>query len=248
MVVNLDSVRLAAARFHGAKPFPHAVIDDFFDARVAAALAVEFGGGVDEWHSYDSPLEVKRTCNDWNRFGQITYQTVHWLNAVFVEELKRMLFIHDLACDPGLNGGGWHAHGRGGKLNVHQDYDCHPKLHRMQRRLNLIVYLNPRWQPEWGGELGLYASPSELVHAVTPRFNRAVLFDTRGSWHGLPAPVMCPEGEERQSLAVYYLTPTAPESGRTKALFAPTAEQAGDPAVLELIERRARGEAVYRTG
>ena len=51
---------------------------------------------------------------------------------------------------------------------------------------------------------------------------------------------MCPDTEYRKSLAVYYLV-DAPEDidTRGKALFAPTAEQAEDQEVLELIKRRA---------
>src|SRR5437879_5521062 len=62
----------------------------------------------------------------------------------------------DLFPDPGLHGGGWHAHARGGKLNVHLDYSIHPKL-GLERRVNLIVYLTPGWKQEWGGALGLWA-------------------------------------------------------------------------------------------
>jgi hypothetical protein len=84
--------------------------------------------------------------------------------------------------------------------------------------------------------------PGALAKSVEPRFNRAVLFDTtQQSWHGLPEPIACPLGQVRKSLAVYYLTdpPVAREAQRTRALFAPAPDQAGDAEVLSLIERRA---------
>ena len=61
---------------------------------------------------------------------------------------------------PGLHGGGWHLHARGGKLNVHLDYSVHPKLH-LERRLNLIVYLAQGWDPAWGGALGLWTHDAD---------------------------------------------------------------------------------------
>jgi Rps23 Pro-64 3,4-dihydroxylase Tpa1-like proline 4-hydroxylase len=56
--------------------------------------------------------------------------------------------------------GGLHTHARGGKLNVHLDYDIHPKL-ELQRYLNLIIYLTPGWKPEWGGGLGMWGRPQD---------------------------------------------------------------------------------------
>jgi len=146
--------------------------------------------------------------------------------------------------DFGLHGGGLHIHGSGGKLNTHLDYSIHPKL-GLERRLNLIVYLNPDWQESWGGSLGLWRNnkgkPGKLVKSIAPVFNRAVIFDTTNAWHGLPEPIACPEGQYRKSLAVYFLCdPRQSAASRSRALFAPTAEQAGDRDVMELIARRSR--------
>jgi hypothetical protein len=141
-------------------------------------------------------------------------------------------------------------------LNVHVDYNIHPKL-QLQRHYNLIVYITPNWQPEWGGGLELWShndatgGPKELVKLVENRFNRAVLFDTtQNSWHGLPADLNCPEGVVRQSLAVYYVTqPEQNANPRGKALFAPYKDQAQDPAIMELIQKRSQvqtADQVYK--
>ena len=141
-------------------------------------------------------------------------------------------------------------------MNVHLDYSIHPKL-QLERHYNLIVYLTPEWNPEWGGGLELWSHDEttgrakERVALVENRFNRAVLFDTtQNSWHGLPADLNCPAGVVRQSLAVYYVTePAAGANPRGKALFVPYQDQANDPAILELIEKRsqvATAESVYK--
>ena len=239
--------RALAATYRQAAPFPHVVIDDFFEPDVAAALEREVPPFDDPmWMEYSNPIEEKRVLNHWDRFPPVTYRAFTLLNEGLVERLRELTGLPELTSDIGLHGGGWHLHGRGGKLNVHLDYSIHPKL-GLERRLNLIVYLTPGWDPAWGGSLGLWShdaqaqAPKEMVRSVDCAFNRAVIFDTTmNSWHGLPDPLACPVGVYRKSIAVYYLTPPreeAPERG--KALFAPHGEQEHDPEVLDLIRRRA---------
>jgi len=198
------------------------------------------------WHEYRNAIEIKKVCNNWNVFPKLTYQVFSYLNSdAFVNTLSEILFDEKiLYSDIGLNGGGWHIHKRGGRLNTHLDYSLHPKL-GLQRKLNIIIYLNSKWQKAWGGSLGLWGnesseSPGDLVNEIEPVFNRATILDTTcNSWHGLSKPLMCPEGEFRKSLAIYYLTePPANVDEREKALFAPTEAQKGDKEVLELIKER----------
>ena len=218
------------------QPFWHCVIDDFFEDPIS--LAREFPAKDDPcWFRYNNPLEVKQTCNDWHHFKPETYKAFSNLLSPGFNDMLQRLTGAEVEPDLGLHGGGLHQHGRGGKLNVHLDYNLHPKLH-LQRRLNLIVYLTPGWKPEWGGHLGLYKDPDTLVKAVEPKFNRAIIFDTRGSWHGLPAPLTCPEDVTRNSFAVYYLCEPTTTDSRSRALFAPTAEQKGNTDVDKLIRQR----------
>ncbi len=246
--INVDNLLKSFRTFHDEKPFPHAVIDNFFNKNVAQQLENEvpdFNGNA--WHKYNNAIEVKKVCNDWNLFPPLTYRAFSILNSQeMLEILANKAKVKPLFSDEGLNGGGWHIHGKGGKLNTHLDYSIHPKL-GLQRKLNIIIYLNQNWQEEWGGSLGLWdhdsltRGPGELKKKITPKFNRAVIFDTTcNSWHGLPDPLTCPEGEYRKSLATYYLTtPHENASKRGKALFAPTPEQANDEEILELIKKRA---------
>jgi len=219
-------------------PYWHCIFDDFFVDPVS--IAKEFPKADDPcWFRYDNPLEVKQTCNDWHKFGPNIYTSFqHLLSQSFADYLSQFTDC-ELIPDLGLHGGGLHQHGRGGKLNVHLDYNLHPKLH-LQRRLNLIVYLTPDWNPEWGGGLGLYKDRKTLAKTIDPIFNRAVIFDTRGSWHGLPNPIECPQSVTRNSIAVYYLCEPETTDNRTRALFAPTAEQEADESVIELINKRSK--------
>ena len=231
--------------FADAQPFPHVVIDDFFEPEVAEALERDIPPFDDaSWWQYSNPVEEKRALNHWDRFPPATYRAFTYLNDEFLASLHALTGIDHLRADEGLHGGGWHLHARGGKLNVHLDYSLHPKL-ELERRLNLIVYLTRGWDPAWGGALGLWSHdaegtvPKALVKAVDCRFNRAVIFDTTHAWHGLPEPLTCPPGVYRKSIATYYLTPAREDAAtRGKALFAPHGDQAKDESVRELIRQR----------
>jgi len=226
-------------------PFPHLVIDGFFEESLAHQLSKDFPAFDDQvWHTYDNAIEVKKALNNWHHFTPALYRFFSEINSRDAVNLFKTLTQCRLYPDIGLHGAGLHIHGRGGKLNTHQDYSIHPKL-GLERRLNLIVYLNPDWQESWGGALGLWrddgGKPGELVKSIAPLFNRAVLFDTTNAWHGLPEPIACPPGQYRKSLAVYYLCdPREGAVQRQRALFAPSESQVGDREVMELIERRAR--------
>ena len=245
--ININNINGIKEKFITAKPFSHVIIDDFFNEETADNLEKEFiDYDSSHWHRYHNAIEVKKTCNNWNIFPELTYKVFSYLNStVFIDRLAKETGIKNLTADFGLNGGGWHIHSKGGKLNTHLDYSLHPKL-KKQRKLNLIVYLTKDWSESWGGHLGLWShnavnnQPDELVNSVAPLFNRAVIFDTtQHSWHGLPEAIQCSEGEYRKSIAVYYLTDADQTvDTRGKALFSPYKKQKDDKDILELIKKR----------
>lgn len=212
--------------FHSSEPFDHWVIDDFLPIESARGLEKEFPAFDDPmWLDYSSPWQVKRTCNHWDRFPALTYSTMEML--LFAGPFVDLPF--EVIPDIGLHGAGWHIHGRGGKLDVHQDYSIHPKSGH-QRRINLILHLTEQWEDQWGGGLELWShnketnKPDKLETTIPFKFNRAVIFRTdQQSWHGLPTPLDCPEGVFRKTLAVYYITaPEATAASNDRAIFVPT--------------------------
>jgi hypothetical protein len=96
----------------------------------------------------------------------------------------------------------------GGFLNIHADFTVHPRQRTWQRRVNLLLYLNETWQPEWGGDLELWSRDMQRCEEkIAPVGNRAVVFSTDPeSYHGHPDPMRCPPGVARKSLALYYFT------------------------------------------
>lgn len=254
--LNTRNWRSLQDEFLANKPFNHIIIDNFFLPEVAEQLAKEFPAyDSPVWNAhYNNAIENKKACNHWDKFPRTTYAAFHYLCGTGFENIvSEITGNQGVQSDVGLHGGGWHAHTTSGKLNVHLDYSIHPKL-QLERHYNLIVYITPDWNPEWGGGLELWdhhedGTPSELITTVENRFNRAVLFDTtQHSWHGLPKDLKCPDGIMRQSMAVYYVTEPAKHADtRSRALFVPHGAQADDPEILELIKLRSQEATVEKT-
>lgn len=212
--------------FNSAKPFPHVVIDNFLDSKVAEECITNFpSADSDIWHRYQNPIEIKLTCNNLKLIPEQLRNVLEQLNSQeFADIASQISGIDNLLPDPHLHGGGLHMHAPGGKLDMHLDYSINP-LSGKERRLNLILYMNKNWKDEYGGHLELWDNKdgklSECVTKVSPIFNRGVLFRVSDiSYHGLPDPIQGPLS--RKSIATYYLT--EPREGvefRPKAVFFP---------------------------
>lgn len=197
-----------------------AIIDNFFDeTRLEAVrnevLAIPEGAWVAKLNK--SPNEVdkqyllkKKAINRVETMGPACRDIFAFLaSADMIQYLEKMTGIQGLCADPLLYGGGLHKITEGGWLAVHADYNLHPKTH-LHRRINVIVYLNRDWKPEYNGELEFWNTDlSECVERVAPLFNRMVIFkNTDTSWHGHPAPWQAPY--DRLSIATYYYTVDRP--------------------------------------
>jgi len=109
-----------------------------------------------------------------------------------------------------------HKISRGGKLGVHADFNVN-FVNNLHRRINVLIYLNEDWNPEWNGHLELWDKDlSKCCVKVEPIFNRAVVFNiTDDAFHGHPEPLQCPETVSRYSLALYYYTEDRPEEEKS---------------------------------
>jgi Rps23 Pro-64 3,4-dihydroxylase Tpa1-like proline 4-hydroxylase len=124
--------------------------------------------------------------------------------------MGHVLSIPKLISDPYYSGGGLNISERGGLLDIHVDGNYHDAS-GMNRRVNLLYYLNPNWEQSWGGEFGIYDDNGEkLIKSIAPKFNRCIIFDTHDkSYHGLPNPINFPANDPRRSILLYYYTVAA---------------------------------------
>ncbi len=227
--INSDYLNDLAVKYHEAysqaQPFPHIVIDNFLPEFILDSILNEFPkpGSID-WQKFDAPAEKKLASKDELQMGDMTRLLLYQLNSsVMINFLENLTGIDGLIPDPHFQGGGLHQIERGGYLKIHADFNRHTKL-RLDRRLNLLIYLNKNWQEEYGGYLELWdENMSGCVKKILPIFNRCVIFNTTDfSYHGHPEPLNCPEGQTRKSLALYYYSngrPATEISGSHSTLF-----------------------------
>lgn len=205
-----SGVAMQARRYAAAQPFPHIHIREFLDPEIALALANEFPAhDSSAWTQYRHYNENKSGLTKRSLFPPLLGQLVGDLNSPpFLAWLSDLTGIPDLLADPTLEGGGLHQSARGGFLNVHADFTMHHHQPNWRRRINLILYLNPGWRPEWGGATELWdESVQRCVASVLPLLNHALIFSTTDtSYHGFPEKLACPGGVSRKSLALYYYT------------------------------------------
>lgn len=208
-----------------AHPFPHIVFDDFLPPAVLDGVLAEFPKpNQGDWFSFDSALERKLATKDDSMMGEATRHLLAELNsAPFIDFLERLTAISGLIADPHFVGGGLHQIEPGGHLKVHADFNRHPHT-ALERRLNVLVYLNRDWKDEYGGALELWSRDmSSRQQRILPYFNRCVVFSTTStSFHGHPEPLACPDGMTRKSMALYYYSkdrPSGEGDGEHNTLF-----------------------------
>lgn len=208
-----------AARYRAGDPFPHIAIEDLFDDADLDRLVAEFPRPeATKWLRFDSPNE--RKLGYYHEYSTITPYVRSFLDAMngfeMLQFLETLTGIEGLIPDPYFGGGGIHQIEPGGFLKIHADFNVHPKL-KIDRRVNMLIYLNRGWRDEWGGHLELWnASMTECRQKIAPAFNRTVVFSTTDtSYHGHPHPLTSPPGVTRKSVSLYYYTAGRPEEERS---------------------------------
>ena len=215
-VNNIDQLKRS---YVNSKPFSHIKISNFLNNDYAEEIFKKYPNDFENWHKYYNPLEVKYANDSINSFDKPIKDLFYFLSSKeIVNIFSEITNIKDLTFDPYLHGAGLHCHPRNGRLNMHLDYEKHPKLENMERRLNIILFLNKDWKEEWNGDNQLWDKDmKKCVVRSYPEFNRAIIFQTNDiSWHGVPDKIMCPDNVFRKSLAYYYISPLVSESDESK--------------------------------
>jgi hypothetical protein len=211
--IDRDRLREQVRR---AQPFPHFCIDGFLEPAFAEEVH-------DAFPTFEGALEMGRQFKAVNERRKVQICDSHLFPAPiarlhealasqdFLDLLSDVFAIPRLLADPELVGGGIHMTGPHGWLDVHTDFNFIPER-ALHRRLNILVYFNKDWRPEWGGALELWDEHVKVCHhTMQPAFNRCVVFATSEiSNHGV-TPLTCPEDRVRQSFAAYYYTAEPPE-------------------------------------
>ena len=197
-------------RYASASPFPHIAIDDFMPPALLDRCLEDFPANSEAEHTYNRAQERLKRSFSPDHLPRRTRELFYSFNSrPFIQVIENISGIKGLIPDPFFKGGGFHEIAEGGHLSVHADFNHHRQMD-LERRINVLIYLNKDWTDDYGGQLELWDTGMvRRVHSYVPLFNRCVIFSTTSnSNHGNPTPVHHPNGVSRRSIALYYYTAT----------------------------------------
>jgi Rps23 Pro-64 3,4-dihydroxylase Tpa1-like proline 4-hydroxylase len=188
-----------------AKPFPHLIIDNFCDTKKIEAL-------------YDGIPELNNKSRDYifakNKFEKSNYRELGAeFNELYTDLSSQRMnnflsFIanEEVFVDPDNHGGGLHQGKKNSFLDMHLDFNYHPLKKGWYRNMNLLLYLNKDWEPEYKGQLKLLDRRTGEQKEIEVLFNRMVIQQTRNyTLHGYDQ-TNFPENKHRTSIATYAYT------------------------------------------
>ena len=191
--------------YRRAKPFPHAVIEDFLPAELAEDAYLAFPSADDPiWREHGREFtgdghSKKLECAKVAAMPEPLRKVFDLLTGPgALDKLKALTGFDDLFADPSLYGGGITLTPPGGFLDVHADFNWQDEL-QAYRTVNLLIHLNPDWQDGDGGELELWAD-GKCARSIPPAMNTAVVFTaTDNALHGVAK-----ANKERRTISAYY--------------------------------------------
>jgi hypothetical protein len=136
-------------------PYPHAYFDDFLPVDVAEAALRDFPEPKEAaWQAYADVNQHKKLAFDVvEKLPASIRDVLYFLNSrPMLKFLETLTGIESVLPDPYYTGGGLHQIRPGGLLEVHADFSYHKKL-RLDRRINVLIYLNKDWKEEYGAIL-----------------------------------------------------------------------------------------------
>jgi len=214
-ILREESVEKLIGGYTTTHPFPFIIIDDFLKESTLDEIKTSVDNLRNESANHHFPQYWEHNKFGFTKgFDECLQNVFARLNSdEFISYIEQLTGIKDIIRnDVTLAGAGIHRITNGGFLNIHTDFNTYvsDNYGKLDRRINLLIYLNPDWKDEYGGQLLLCDSTS-VKYKVLPQLNRAVIFNTtKSSLHGHPFPLTVPDDVSRQSIAVYYYTKHQP--------------------------------------
>ena len=208
-MINLDFLEQNMEKLRSeyllAKPFPYLIIDNFCEPVRIEKL-------------YELIPELTNKSRDYmfarNKFEKSNYSEIgpefdELYRDLQSDRMNRFLsFIanEEVFVDPENHGGGLHQGKKNSYLDMHLDFNYHPLKKTWFRNMNLLLYLNKNWLPEYGGHLKLEDLRSGESKDLAVPFNRMIIQQTRAyTLHGYDQ-TNFPPGRYRTSVATYAYT------------------------------------------
>lgn len=161
-------------------------VDNLLPEPLAAAIHAAFPP-VAEMMLRSSLRERKYVTSQMNKCEALAEEAVFaFQDPRIVQVVSAITGIQQLEPDAQLYAGGISLMGKGHFLNPHVD-NSHDKSRERYRVLNLLYYVSPEWQREFGGSLELWPDGTRQAPVVLPSlFNRLIVMaTTTQSWHSV---------------------------------------------------------------
>lgn len=161
----------------------------------------------------DSFREKKFTSKEMDKFDSLVKDvTFAFQDKRVIEKVAELTEIKDAVGDPKLYAGGISSMAKGHFLNPHLD-NSHDYEQKNYRVLNLLYYVTPDWEVDFGGNLELWNEEVTEAVEIPSKFNRLVLMSTNDkSWHSVNE--VTKEGK-RCCVSNYYFSPNSPNGYET---------------------------------
>ena len=205
-------------RYNSAKPYPHIVLPDFLNEDILELCLREFPSTSESSAAYKRSQENLKFEFKPETLSSPLRSLFYSFNSLpVVGFIENLTGIKGLIPDPYFLGAGFHQVNEGGHLDIHTDFNFH-SLMGLERRINVLIYLNKDWREEYGGCFEIWDQDmSRCCRRVVPAFNTCVIFNTSSiSFHGNPVSVNHPQGKPRRAIALYYYTATWDKTGRPR--------------------------------
>lgn len=205
-MINFDYIEANKQHFRGkflnARPFPHISIDNICDEEKLALLYHR----IPQIETKSADYVFAKEKYEKSKFRQIGGVFEELYQDLTSERFQNWLVFvtgENVFIDPEFYGGGIHQGRKGSFLDMHADFNYHPLHDHWYRNLNLLLYINKDWRPDYGGQLKLEDSRTGEKAEVPVPFNSLAIMHCRSyTLHGYD-PINFPEGKYRTSIAAY---------------------------------------------
>jgi Rps23 Pro-64 3,4-dihydroxylase Tpa1-like proline 4-hydroxylase len=196
---------------HFVEPFPLWIIDDFLPIDIYDAAIKEISNiTADNWSTFENASSFRTECRNLTQAPLLETITNSFNSSKSINWLQELTGISALLPDPHLRGGGLCRIQSGSKLDLHTDFNWNDQI-RLNRKVNLILYLNETWDTAWGGNLEFWNNnKTSCIQSIKPTPNRLAvwIYDTE-LVHGFPEPLTTPNTVSRDNLILFYYTSNA---------------------------------------
>ena len=188
-----------------AKPYPYLVIDNFCDPEKLALLYANIPKLKNKSRDYVFAHNKFEKAN-YGELGQGFEELYKDLSSVEMNRFLSFIANETIFVDPANHGGGLHQGRENSFLDMHLDFNYHPLHKGWFRNMNLLLYMNKDWKPEYKGHLKLVDLRTGEEKELEVPFNRMIIQQTRAyTLHGYDM-TNFPADQYRTSIATYAYT------------------------------------------